>query len=60
MNETSTATTLPIVRSKKHVAQKPLGFIEDPEERRRLVEELAGSMPELPPVEEFLRRRRQS
>jgi hypothetical protein len=38
---------------------KPEGYIEDPEERRRLAEELRGSMPDLPTVEEFLRRRRQ-
>jgi hypothetical protein len=37
---------------------KPEGFIEDPVERRRLVEELAGSMPELPSAEEFLKWRR--
>ena len=39
---------------------KPEGYIEDPEERRRLARELQGSMPELPTVEEFLRRRREN
>jgi hypothetical protein len=39
---------------------KPEGYIEDPEERRRLARELRGSMPDLPTVEEFLRKRRES
>jgi hypothetical protein len=44
--------------TKKYVPTKPPGFIEDQAERRRVVEELAGSMPELPPAEEFLKWRR--
>jgi hypothetical protein len=45
---------------KKYVPTKPPGFIEDPVERKRIVEELAGSIPELPTVEEFLKWRRRS
>ena len=37
---------------------KPEGYIEDPDERRRIAEELRGSMPDLPTVEEFLKLRR--
>lgn len=46
------------VRQKKYIPTKPPGFIEDPHERHRLAEELAGSMPELPSAEEFLKWRR--
>lgn len=49
-----------VAGQRKHAPRKPEGCVEDREERRRLVNELRGSMPELPPVEEFIRQRGKS